>query len=184
MKFIHSYIPNDFNVNKKYTHIIWKEVLYGQLLSALMIKRNQGNIKLYTNEFVMEQIVKIGIPYDEIHFGKPYANFYIDDLAVNANSSLDKAVGIYNTNTPPRSFNKVEYTNDTVTKTTSNDGEIYWYNNIPGPAKKYFPKVLGIVDNKITLENINGVSYSYLYTNKSLTENDITELISALQKKQ
>lgn len=66
MKFIHSYIPNDFNVDKKYTHIIWKEVLYGQLLSTLMIKRNHGNIKLYTNEFVMEQILKIGIPYDEI----------------------------------------------------------------------------------------------------------------------
>jgi hypothetical protein len=66
MKFIHSYIPNNFNVDKKYTHVIWKEVLYSQLLSVLMIKRNHGDIKLYTNEFVMEQILKIGIPYDEI----------------------------------------------------------------------------------------------------------------------
>jgi thiamine kinase-like enzyme len=140
-----------------------------------------GAIVADIGKITFESLDKFDIPYDEIHFGKPYANFYIDDLAVNANSSLDKAVGIYNTNTPPRSFNKVEYTNDTVTKTTSNDGEIYWYNNIPGPAKKYFPNVLGIVDNKITLENINGVNYSYLYTNKSLTEDDITELISALQ---
>jgi capsule biosynthesis phosphatase len=154
------------------------------IYTARRMKTHKGNVGAIIADIgkvTFESLDKFGIPYDEIHFGKPYANFYIDDLAVNANSSLDKAVGIYNTNTPPRSFNKVEYTNDTVTKTTSNDGEIYWYNNIPGPAKKYFPKVLSIVDNKITLENINGVSYSYLYTNKSLTEDDITELISALQ---
>jgi hypothetical protein len=141
---------------------------------------NVGTIIADIGKITFESLDKFDIPYDEIHFGKPYANFYIDDLAVNANSSLDKAVGIYNTNTPPRSFNDVEYINNTVIKTTSNDGEVYWYNNIPGVIKEYFPKVLGIDRNKITLENINGVSYSYLYTNKSLTEDDITELILAL----
>ena len=153
------------------------------IYTARRMKTHKGNVGAIIADIgkvTFESLDKFDIPYDEIHFGKPYANFYIDDLAVNANSSLDKAVGIYNTNTPPRSFNKVEYTNDTVTKTTSNDGEVYWYQNIPGPAKKYFPKVLNIEDNKVTLENINGVSYSYLYINKSLTENDITDLTSAL----
>ena len=153
------------------------------IYTARRMKTHKGNVGAIVADIgkvTFESLDKFDIPYDEIHFGKPYANFYIDDLAVNANSSLDKAVGIYNTNTPPRSFNKVEYTNDTVTKTTSNNGEIYWYNNIPGVIKEYFPKVLSIDENKITLENINGVSYSYLYTNKSLTEDDITELTSAL----
>jgi hypothetical protein len=85
-------------------------------------KGNVGAIVADIGKVTFESLDKFDIPYDEIHFGKPYANFYVDDLAVNANSSLDKAIGIYNTNTPPRSFNKVEYTNDTVTKTTSNDG--------------------------------------------------------------
>ena len=153
------------------------------IYTARRMKTHKGNVGAIIADIgkvTFESLDKFGIPYDEIHFGKPYANFYIDDLAVNANSSLDKAVGIYNTNTPSRSFNKVEYNGDTVTKTTSNDGEIYWYKNIPDPAKKYFPKVLNIVDNKITLENINGVNYSYLYINKTLTEDDITELASVL----
>lgn len=153
------------------------------IYTARRMKTHKGNVGAIVADIgkvTFESLDKFDIPYDEIHFGKPYANFYIDDLAVNANSSLDKAVGIYNTNTPPRSFNDVEYINDTVIKTTSNDGEVYWYNNIPGVIKEYFPKVLDIDGNKITLENINGVSYSYLYTNKSLTEDDITELTSAL----
>jgi capsule biosynthesis phosphatase len=154
------------------------------IYTARRMKTHKGNVGAIIADIgkvTFESLDKFDIPYDEIHFGKPYANFYIDDLAVNANFSLDKAIGIYNTNTPSRSFNKVEYTNDTVTKTTSNDGEIYWYNNIPGIIKKYFPKVLNINKNEITLENINGVSYSYLYINKSLTENDIEDLISALK---
>jgi capsule biosynthesis phosphatase len=153
------------------------------IYTARRMKTHKGNVGAIiadVGKITFESLDKFNIPYDEIHFGKPYANFYIDDLAVNANSSLDKAIGIYDTNTPSRSFNKVEYNGDTVTKTTSNNGEIYWYQNIPGPAKKYFPKVLNIVDNKITLENINGVSYSYLYINKSLTEDDITKLALAL----
>jgi capsule biosynthesis phosphatase len=153
------------------------------IYTARRMKTHKGNVGAIIADIgkvTFESLDKFNIPYDEIHFGKPYANFYIDDLAVNANSSLDKAIGIYNTNTPPRSFNDIEYINNTVIKTTSNDGEIYWYNNIPGVVKEYFPKVLSINENKITLENINGVSYSYLYTNKSLTEDDITELLSAL----
>jgi len=153
------------------------------IYTARRMKTHKGNVGAIIADIgkvTFESLDKFSIPYDEIHFGKPYANFYIDDLAVSANFPLDKAIGIYNTNTPPRSFNKVEYDGDTVTKTTSNDGEIYWYQNIPSPAKKYFPKVLNITGNKITLENINGVSYSYLYVNKSLTEDDITELVLAI----
>lgn len=153
------------------------------IYTARRMKTHKGNVGAIIADIgkvTFESLDKFDIPYDEIHFGKPYANFYIDDLAVNANSALDKAVGIYNTNTPPRSFNKIEYINDTVIKTTSNDGEIYWYNNIPSVIKDYFPKVLDINENKIILENINGVSYSYLYVNKSLTEDNISELISTL----
>ena len=153
------------------------------IYTARRMKTHKGNVGAIIADIgkvTFESLDKFDIPYDEIHFGKPYANFYIDDLAVNANSALDKAVGIYNTNTPPRSFNKIEYINDTVIKTTSNEGEIHWYQNIPNPAKKYFPKVLNIDKNKITLENINGVSYSYLYVNKALTELDINDLMFSL----
>ena len=36
-----------------------------------------------------------GIPYHELHFGKPHANFYVDDLAVSAFANLHQELGIY-----------------------------------------------------------------------------------------
>ena len=35
------------------------------------------------------------IPYHELSFGKPYAQFYIDDLAISAFADLPKALGFY-----------------------------------------------------------------------------------------
>ena len=49
------------------------------------------------------------IPYDEIYFGKPYANFYIDDLAINPSISMNQAIGVYDTEIAPRTFNKVDF---------------------------------------------------------------------------
>jgi capsule biosynthesis phosphatase len=143
-------------------------------------KGNVGAIVADIGKVTFDTLDKFGIPYDEIFFGKPYAQYYIDDLAVNANLSLDKALGIYNTDIAPRSFNKVEYTDNTVIKHTSNKGEIYWYKHTPEPIKKYFPKVIFIEDNKIELERIDGVSYSYLYTNKQLTAKHLLDLINTL----
>jgi len=153
------------------------------IYTARRMKTHSGNVGAIIadiGKITFNTLDKFDIPYDEIFFGKPYANFYIDDLAINANSSLDKALGIYDTDIAPRSFNKVEYTDNTVIKHTSNEGEIYWYKNIPKSLQKYFPKVVSIQDNKIELERIDGVSYSYLYTNKQLTPNHIYKLINAL----
>jgi capsule biosynthesis phosphatase len=143
-------------------------------------KGNVGAIVADIGKVTFDTLDKFDIPYDEIFFGKPYAQYYIDDLAVNANLSLDKALGIYNTDIAPRSFNKIEYTDNTVIKHTSNKGEIYWYKHTPEPIKKYFPKVISIEDNKIELERIDGVSYSYLYTNKQLTAKHLLDLINTL----
>ena len=142
---------------------------------------NVGAIVADIGKVTFDTLDKFNIPYDEIFFGKPYAQYYIDDLAVNANSSLDKALGIYNTDIAPRSFNKVEYTDNTVIKHTSNEGEVYWYKNIPELLQKYFPKVVSIQDNRIELERINGISYSYLYTNKQLTFNHLLLLINTVR---
>ena len=143
-------------------------------------KGNVGAIVADIGKITFDTLDKFDIPYDEIFFGKPYAQYYIDDLAVNANSSLDKALGIYNTDIAPRSFNKVEYTDNTVIKYTSNKGEVYWYKNISESIKEYFPKVINIQDNKIELERIDGVSYSYLYTSKQLTQTHLSRLINTI----
>jgi hypothetical protein len=66
MKFIHSFVPVNYDPKKPSTKIIWKELIYPQLLSALLIKKLYGNIHFYTNDSVANQIKDIGIPYDSI----------------------------------------------------------------------------------------------------------------------
>lgn len=141
---------------------------------------NVGAVMADISKVTFDTLDKFDIPYDEVYFGKPYANFYVDDLAVNPSLSLDKTLGIFNTNTTPRDFNKVEFQGNKVIKYTSNKGEVFWYQNIPEEIKQYFPKVYEAQDNKLVLENVKGVNYSYLYTNKSLTLEDLDTLMTSL----
>jgi len=143
---------------------------------------NVGNILADIGRITFDTLDKFNIPYDEIYFGKPYANFYIDDLAINANSSLDKGLGIYNTDISPRSFNRIEYVDNKVIKHTANNGEVYWYKNIPESISHLFPTVYDTQDYKVTLENIEGVNYSYLYTNKTLLLSDLELLINSIKQ--
>lgn len=155
------------------------------IYTARRMKTHNGNIGAVTSDIgrvTFDTLDKFDIPYDEIYFGKPYAHFYIDDLAVNPYISLDKSLGIFSTDTQPRDFHQVEYNNDKVTKTTSNPGEIYYYNNIPDKVKHLFPKIYDITKNNITMENIEGVNFSYLYTNKLLKTEDLDRLISSLKQ--
>lgn len=141
---------------------------------------NVGSVIADIGKITIDTLEKFKIPYDELYFGKPYANFYIDDLAINPMLSMDKGLGIFNITTSPREFNKVEFNGSTITKYTSNEGEVYWYKNIPNLLKEYFPSVHLAQDNKLILENIDGVTYSYLYTRKELTVQDLNILLQTL----
>jgi capsule biosynthesis phosphatase len=155
------------------------------IYTARRMKTHNGNVGAVISDIgrvTFDTLDKFDIPYDEIYFGKPYAHFYIDDLAVNPYISLDKSLGIFSTDTQPRDFHQVEYNDDKVIKTTSNPGEIYYYNNIPDKVKHLFPKIYNITENNITMENIEGVNFSYLYTNKLLKTEDLDRLISSLKQ--
>ena len=41
-----------------------------------------------------------GIPHHEIHFGKPWAQFYVDDKGINAFTDLEKELGFYKNKKP------------------------------------------------------------------------------------
>jgi len=131
-----------------------------------------------------KQLKDFDIPYDELHFGKPYAQYYIDDLAVNCNFNLEKQIGYYNSTIKSRSFNNVEVFETMVIKTGIVDGEQYYYEQIKKheSIKNLFPKLLESKDNKIIIEKINGLNFSYLYTNNALTENQFTSLLKSLKK--
>jgi hypothetical protein len=67
MKLIHTFVPNKFDLkNEKDKTIIWKDLMYVQMLSVLLANREYGGISLYTNNTIKKQILDIGVPYSEI----------------------------------------------------------------------------------------------------------------------
>ena len=60
--------------------------------------------------------------------------------------------------------------------------EIKDINNIPENIKDLFPEVYSLKDNTITMENIDGVSYSHLLISEQLKINDIDVLMNNLNK--
>lgn len=59
------------------------------LYSARHMKTCDGNVGMVlarVGTVTLEWLNKHGIPYDEIHFGKPWADVYIDDNAVRFRS--------------------------------------------------------------------------------------------------
>ena len=51
------------------------------------MKTHAGNVGAVVSDIgsvTLRQLDTFGIPYHEIYFGKPYADFYIDDKAIPA----------------------------------------------------------------------------------------------------
>lgn len=126
---------------------------------------NLGRVNRDIGQVTFETLEKLEIPYDEIYFGKPYADIYIDDKACDPNF-VDLKTGFYNTKIVPRSFNTVTTNGDQVTKTSRNlSSEIYYYMNVPDSIKDLFPLLISSSDpGSYTIERVNGVTVSEMFT--------------------
>ena len=58
MKVVHSF-ANEHN-------IVWKELMYAQLLSSLLAKEHYGNIEFHTTNEIANVIDKLAFPYNNI----------------------------------------------------------------------------------------------------------------------
>lgn len=155
------------------------------IYTARRMKTHSGNLGKVTADIAavtLNTLNELNIPYHEIYFGKPFADYYIDDLALDAGSDLRKALGIWNTQTPSRYFNSVTYSDTKVTKTTNNLGEVYFYKNIPTEVLDLFPKVYLTKKSSITMDFVKGVSYSKLLIDKALIEDDLDKLFNSLDR--
>jgi capsule biosynthesis phosphatase len=145
-----------------------------------------GKINADIGKITFDTLDKFNIPYDEIYFGKPHADVYIDDLALNCFDDMEKELGFYNDIINPRSFNSIE--NDTIEIYTkkSNDlsGEIYYYNNIPSTIKDMFPLLIDFDTNKkwYKIEKINGITLSNIYLSELLTENFLINVMNSIRR--
>lgn len=155
-----------------------------------------GKVIAKVGPVTWETLKKFDIPYDELYFGKPFADFYIDDLAVSSFDNLEKTLGFHNINIKPRDFNNVEYNNNDYVKKSINDeasakankkldGEIYFYTQLSKlpSINKLFPKLLdydGENNKWFNLEKINGVPLSKIYLNEELTINMLENIMNNL----
>ena len=140
-----------------------------------------GKIMVDVGAITLATIKDFDIPCDELYFGKPYANYYIDDLSVNPYRDMEKDLGFYDCNIKPRSFNTVIFEGNLVRKVSGSlAGEAYFYNHIPPELGHLFPKLIYAHDGEIVMERVNGVSLSYLLITKALTPAHIDMVIDAL----
>ena len=160
------------------------------IYTARRMKTHDGNIGKVIKDIskiTLDTLEKFNVPFDEIYFGKPYAHFYIDDLAIDAHGDIEKEIGIYKTNICEREFNEIISSNiEIITKKSKNNdilkGEIYYYNNIPALVRQYFPIFLGNTKDSYSIEKINGITLSYLYVNESITLDIFTKYLTIIKE--
>ncbi len=144
---------------------------------------NIGKINYDIGKITFETLDKFNIPYDEIYFGKPYADFYIDDLALNCFDDLERETGYYISKIEPREFHTIEIGNiSTVIKKGNLEGENYYYNNIPNSLKDLFPVYLSGSDKFITIEKISGTTLTDIYLSEILTEDTFIHILNSLYR--
>jgi len=171
--------------NIKFLKSLHQSGHYIIIYTARRMKTHGSNVSKVIQDIgkiTLDTLEKFEIPYDEICFGKPYADFYIDDLAVNIHEDVEKQTGFYINSVEPRHFNRVEFTDKTVIKRSDKDlsGEINFYKQCPNELKKYFPTLIRSTETELETEKIEGNLVSKMYCNSSLHECHIDTLFNVL----
>ena len=134
---------------------------------------NIGKINVDIGKITFETLEKFDIPYDEIYFGKPYADFYIDDL--------EKELGYYDNKIDPRDFHTIQKGNiDTIIKKGDLKGERFYYENIPTCLKDLFPIYLSGDNEAITIEKIIGITVTEIYLSEMLNKNTFIHILNSI----
>jgi capsule biosynthesis phosphatase len=170
---------------------------------------NVGKVLADVGPITFAQLAKYDIPFHDIHFGKPWADVYIDDLAVNANLDtareigwlledfdLSSFVGQQTNDTEKKSmiasrdFNTIQVVGGKVIKSSTSEnilGELYFYSHMPQELSEIFPRVYGLEyipktgTYSITMENRRGLTFSHLLVGRSITKGRLLKFLKALQ---
>jgi capsule biosynthesis phosphatase len=143
-----------------------------------------------------DTLEKFEIPYDELIFGKPIADIYIDDRAVNPyrnTTALMGYIGHVDKQTPlnalpPNKYNTIQIVDNKICKTGPHQytsGEIFYYENIPHDSAlaTFFPKYYGSIkasQSQLFIEQLKGIPLYTLYKAQMVTENHIMHLFEVL----
>lgn len=158
--------------------------------TARRMRTHAGNVGKVTADVAavtLRTLAVLDIPFDEIYFGKPHADVYIDDLAVHAHDGvLCKEVGVLADEVlPARPFNQVTIGEDVVTKASAERAhkiraEIAWYAAVPAPIRRWFPAILASEDAAYTMTRVRAPTFSQLYVNELLTPHMLRTMLNQL----
>ncbi len=148
-------------------------------------KNNVGAVIKDIGPLTFKTLEDFSIPYDELIFGKPYADMYIDDKGLNPyfNSISDFGYFADTSDKKPlnsllaNKFNMLKLTDDGYIEKTGPmhtlRGEIYYYKHLPDGLMKYFPKYIDSSDSRLVIEHIKGIPAFSLYRANLMTKTHI-----------
>ena len=159
------------------------------IYTARRMKTHNSNVKKVIKEIkelTIKQLKNFKIDYDELIFGKPYADYYIDDLSINSLEDLNFKLGYYYEGEKTRIFNNVEVgENFTVKKSTNTrklNSEIEYYKNIPDKIKKYFPALL-FMNSMSDIIETNSLSIFNKFKNNKFLKKKVVFTNNIIEKK-
>ena len=153
---------------------------------------NVGKVIKDIGKQTFDTLEKFDIPYDELVFGKPIADIYIDDRAINPYRNDMKSLGLINAENiksnkyvnvlPTNKYNNIEIKEKFLIKKGLIDGELYYYQNLPINLINYFPKYHEGKDNEIVIEYLDSISFYSLYNHEMLTEKHLQKIFEFIDK--
>jgi capsule biosynthesis phosphatase len=197
-------IPNDYSTVKpipKMIHLLNSLKRKGHeiiIYTARRMKTHQNNVGKVIKDIALTTIntlTDLNIPYDELIFGKPIADVYIDDRAINPYINDISYFGIFNEKTDfihnkvaNNKYNSLKKINNIIKKHGPYQflrGELFFYQNIPVSISNLFAKLISfnkLEDNlEISLDHIEGIPLYFLYKNKFITTTHIDSLFAVLK---
>ena len=196
-------IPNDYSTVKPIEKMInllntlkkkGHEII---IYTARRMKTHNNNVGRVVKDIALitfNTLDKFNIQYDEIIFGKPIADIYIDDRSINPYINDISYFGIFNDKSDyihnkvaNNKYNKIKKIDNIINKNGPYQylkGELFFYQECPQKISNYFPKLLDFnkINNnlEISIEYIEGIPLYFLYKNQLITEKNINDLFSIL----
>ena len=199
-------IPGDYSTVKPIKKMIDLLLFFKKqgheiiIYTARRMETHKSNIGKVIKDIAMTTFMtleKFGILYDEIIFGKPIADIYIDDRSINPYYNDISLFGFFGhshefipNKIENNKYNKMEKNDNQIKKigpTSIIRGELYFYKNIPESLSYLFPSLLHdqIIDDyqtEFTIDYVNGIPLYFMYANQTLTTAIIDKCFDVLKK--
>lgn len=187
--------PPIINKNYQSCQPIWKVIKFIRYIFSfghtviiytargMLSIKNAADAEQAHRQCITDMLEKYEVPYHQLIFGKPYADFYIDDKAVSTFSNLGRETGFYPDENPPNMSHQLVIQDTNYVKTGNLEGEYWWYTHIPAPISDLFPTMLPeSTPNRIVTTRIPGLTYTAKFLSGTLTILHLQALLHSLER--